>query len=391
MATRFYLPSSGAAAVTPSTWNHTNQAGTTYTLAGVRVKGATSLTSRTTASGITSPFTRAVMRYVIGPLNPVQISGTINIVMRCSEANVGANATLSTAVKLIKPDGTDRSVLLNAIASDLADSVQEFTATLGTRRAYDASEARPITLATQTPTAGDYLVIEIGFRSATTTTRNVVIQHGDNAASDCPDAEADTGANAPWAEFSGNVSLYTPITPTVVALTGSGVIPVVSQAYGINPSQGAVALSGLAGFNQSGLVTLAGGLVGSGISSKLDTGLISNIGSIVTQGNLSAIDSGIYPSVVSLSLAGLISLLVQQEIIQITPLIVEINLASDPPSLIISQQTFGFTPIVCELSTLSSSPELFLQELLTPLEGSLILLSCISRLGTSITVPVEVS
>ena len=119
-ATRIYLPSSGAAPVTPSTWNHANQAASTYTCAGVLTKGSTAMTSRTTASGTTNPYTRAVMRYVIGPLADVEISGTVNAVMRASEANGDANATMSIAVKIIQPDGTDRSVLLAAIASDLA-------------------------------------------------------------------------------------------------------------------------------------------------------------------------------------------------------------------------------------------------------------------------------
>jgi len=50
MATRIYLPSSGAPDVTPATWNHANLAGTTYTLKGVQGKISTAFTSRTTAA-----------------------------------------------------------------------------------------------------------------------------------------------------------------------------------------------------------------------------------------------------------------------------------------------------------------------------------------------------
>lgn len=206
MAVRLYLPSSGTAPVTPSTWNHANQAGTTYTLPGRRWPEGTALTSRTTATGTTNPYVRGVMRYVWGPLAAVEISGTVNLVMRCSEANSAANSMLSIAVKLIQPGGADRSVLLAAISSDSATSPYEFTTTLGTRRAFNASETRPIPLTSQTPTAGDYLVVEIGFRSQTGTTYNVVQQHGDPLATlDCVNADGNTSAYIPWVEFSGDV------------------------------------------------------------------------------------------------------------------------------------------------------------------------------------------
>ena len=70
---------SGTAAVTPSTWNHSNQATTTYTLPGVLVKTGTALTSRTTASGTTNPLTRGVFRYVIGPLLAQTIASLMSI------------------------------------------------------------------------------------------------------------------------------------------------------------------------------------------------------------------------------------------------------------------------------------------------------------------------
>lgn len=217
MPIRLYCPSSGTAPVTPSTWNHANQAGTTYTRPGYPYRTGSALTSRTTASGTTNPYTRAVFRYVYGPLKAVQISGTINQCMRCSEANAAANATTSIAVKIITPAGADRSVLLAATASDLGGSTQEYTTTLGTRRASDAAEARPITLTAQTPTEGDYLVVEIGFRSATGTTYNIVQVHGDPmGTAECPDADGNTSAYVPWIDFSGNIEFIDYPLPDVL-------------------------------------------------------------------------------------------------------------------------------------------------------------------------------
>ena len=207
MATRIYLPSSGSAPVTPSTWNFPYQAGTTYTLPGLVKKGTTAFTSRTTAGGTTSGRLTGVMRYVIGPLSAVQISGTVNLVMRVSESSGSANATLAVAVKIIQPGGADRSVLLAAVASDNPASPYEMTTSLNNKRAYNLTEVRPIPLTAQTPTAGDYLVIEIGFRYGATTSYNIVHRHGDNSASDLADADSGTNDYAPWIDFSQTLPL----------------------------------------------------------------------------------------------------------------------------------------------------------------------------------------
>jgi hypothetical protein len=151
------------------------------------------------------------MRYVCElPLQAVQISGTVKLQMLVSESNSGANATISIAVKIIQPGGADRSVLLAATASDSATSPYEMLTTLTNRRAYNASESQPISLTAQTPTAGDYLVIEIGVRSATTTSRSIVHRHGDDGSTDLGDNTTDTNtAYNPYIEFSQNISWQT--------------------------------------------------------------------------------------------------------------------------------------------------------------------------------------
>lgn len=206
MATRIYLPTTGTAPVTPSTWNFPFVAGTNYTLPGKLVKSGTSHQNTTTATGTVSPRLTGVARYVIGPLSAVQISGIVNLAQRCSESNSGANTTLAIAIKIITPAGADRSVLLAAVGSDSAASPQELLTSLAVRRVWNLSEVRPIPLTAQTPTAGDYLVIEIGFRSATTTTRNIVQTWGDNNANDLPDADGGTNDYDPWVDFSQTLS-----------------------------------------------------------------------------------------------------------------------------------------------------------------------------------------
>ena len=147
------------------------------------------------------------MRYVIGPLSAVEIAGTVNLAMMCSESSNSANSKLSIAVKIIQPGGADRSVLLTYVASDSSTSPYELTTTLSTRRAYSVLEARPITLTAQTPTAGDYLVIEIGFLNACTTAYNIVHRHGDNVGTNLVDGDGGTDDYAPWVDFSQTLPL----------------------------------------------------------------------------------------------------------------------------------------------------------------------------------------
>ena len=163
MATRIYFPSTGNPDVTPSTWVFATQINP-ITLKALTAKINSAMASQAQATGTTSPTFRAALRYVIGPLNAQTIAGTANLCLRASENNAGANATLAMAIKIIQPDGTDRSTLLGVTASDSASSPYEMTTTLSTRRCYTSAEARPPTLTSQDATAGDYLVIEIGTR-----------------------------------------------------------------------------------------------------------------------------------------------------------------------------------------------------------------------------------
>ena len=207
MATRIYLPYDTTPQVTPSTWNFAAQTGTTYTYRAYQTKQETTMTTLTQPTGTTSPIYRGMVRYVIGTLQAVQISGTVNLCLRARESNAGANATVGIAVKIITPAGADRSVLLAYTASDLINTVPyELTTTLESHRAFDASEGRPITLTAQTPTAGDYLVIEIGFRSQTSVTRNIEFRVGDTGSTDLTDGDGETNDYPGWCDFSQTLS-----------------------------------------------------------------------------------------------------------------------------------------------------------------------------------------
>jgi hypothetical protein len=241
LATRVYFPSTGSAAVTPSTWNFGAQINP-VTLPGSRTKTATALTTKLEATGVTNPTARAMMRFVYGPLEGQSISGTVKGQMLGLESNAGANASLALAIKIIQPDGTDRAVLLAQTAGDSAAAgVELATGSLTNARFLDASEANP-TLSTQTATRGDYLVIEIGFRSATGTTRNISLRYGDTGSTDLTDGDtSSTTDNVPWIEFTDDIA-FLDRTPGVAATTLTGLAP--SLAFGFALGAGALGLTG---------------------------------------------------------------------------------------------------------------------------------------------------
>ena len=208
MATKIYLPSSGSPAVTPSSWIFPEQINP-LGFAGVLSRISSTLTTKTEPTGTTNPIQRAMLRYVIGPLTSQSISGTVRMVMGCREANAGANATLAMAVKIIQPSGADRATLLAVTSSDSATSPYEFTTTLDSRRCWKADETEPPALTTQSATIGDYLVIEIGFRSATSVSRNIDLRYGDANASDLTYGDAQTDDFNPWVEFSQTIAFAT--------------------------------------------------------------------------------------------------------------------------------------------------------------------------------------
>jgi hypothetical protein len=245
MATRVYLPSSGAAPVTPSTWNFANQINP-LTFAGSLTKTSSTMTTKTEATGTTSPTARAMLRYVIGPLEAQTIAGTVSGQIRGVESNAGANASPALAVKIIQPGGADRATLLAQTAGDSAAVGVEFVsgATLTNARFLSSTEVNP-TLTSQSAQRGDYLVIEIGFRSATTTSRNISLRYGDTGGTDLTAGNtAETTDLVPWIEFSQTLRFYTETPAGELTLTGAEPTLVTNfiMALGI----GALSLAGLA-------------------------------------------------------------------------------------------------------------------------------------------------
>jgi hypothetical protein len=252
------LPSTGAAAVTPTNWLIT-PAANNYTYAGVLTKANTAFANRSQVTTTANAYTWAVARYVLGPLAAVEISGTVEAVVRCYENNAQANCTLAMGIHIIQANGANRSTLLADTHSDSAAANYEFTTTLSSKRCYTTSETRPPTLSNQTPTVGDYLVIELGFyRTAGANNRSISINVGDNNANDLPNTDGDANVFCPWVEFSGNIGWYAPnnynLSCDPASFSIGGEATTFLRGYSVDANANSYAVTGQAATLTKGLV-----------------------------------------------------------------------------------------------------------------------------------------
>jgi hypothetical protein len=219
VGTRVYLQNADAP-VTPSAWptGFDSATANAVTKAASLAKAATAFATVTGASGAVAT-TIAFGRFVLGPLAGQSISGTITGQMKGYETNAGAQCTSVLSVRLLQPDGTERSVLLAPSYSDQVDNTAtELYTSTRNMSFYDISESASISLTTRTATEGDYLEVAVGVRkNASSTSRTIGFEYGDNHATDLPVDRSTTTSYAPWVEFSGTVKLakYATDSPSV--------------------------------------------------------------------------------------------------------------------------------------------------------------------------------
>lgn len=204
MATRFYLPSSGAAPISPAfmAWGQTTSADR---LAAVKVKIASAMTSKATANS-SSIQTILNRQYVYGPLAAQTINGNVKGQLRGSESNNAMDAVAAIGIRIVTPAGATRATLLAITAPVLAGN--EYTTSLTNRNTLVSTA-----LTSGDATAGDYLVIEIGAsQTATSANRSVSQSFGDDSATDLPEDQTTTATNNPWVEFSVTIAdaVFTP-------------------------------------------------------------------------------------------------------------------------------------------------------------------------------------
>lgn len=252
MATRIYLPSSGAAPISPAFAAGWGITGSAARRGAVRTPSGTSHTTKTVAETSSAVVDVLIAQYVLADALAAQtISGTVKGQALAYESATGADARAQITIRVVSADGlTVRGTLLDFDTGALVDELS----TAGENAQFPRGGAQALSpVAAQ---AGDYLVIEIGYRAhnTTSTSRSAGITFGDAAAGDLPEAfGGSSGAFArPWIEFSAALVFAGDPVPGLAALdSGEGMAVV-----GVATAFGAALLDGGGGLSAQGAQVL---------------------------------------------------------------------------------------------------------------------------------------
>jgi hypothetical protein len=180
--------------------------------------------------------------YVSDPLASAgTLSGNVKGIIRCQESAVAANMKAQLLIKVVSRDGT--TVRGTALAHQTAalSGTNEFGTTLTNRKFPLDWAASPGTALTNVSySAGDRIVLEIGYRNdtANTTTYTATMSFGDGVGVDLAEDQTSTAANCPWIEFDATLTFedvpylagaYTQNTP---GTTATPTVPVPSPFGG---------------------------------------------------------------------------------------------------------------------------------------------------------------
>lgn len=210
MPTRFYLEAPVSAVhpnapVIPDAWDTgwNKTSGAPSAPCGTTKRGTTLTGFSNAASGTSGHFT-AIARFISPPLAAQTVgTGTLNGQMRCTEFATTDNFTLAMAAKIVDRDGADVGVLRAADASDNTAATPPEWATSATNRQFqNVAEATALGMTDVSCSDGDYLVLEVGFRQASTSTNPGTVNVGSASATDLPEDNTDTGVKNPWIEFT---------------------------------------------------------------------------------------------------------------------------------------------------------------------------------------------
>lgn len=215
MATRLYIPSSGAPAISPAfdttPWPTTTNAERRQ-LVTTRINSA--MVSKDGVALLTSGTHELIYQCLIGPLNAQTVTGSFKGQLRARTTNLGARYM---ALRLISTNA-DGSVVTERLArtqaSDATSNVPPGYSNAATpvNRRFETSPANTFTLSFSNfdVDLGGYVGLEIGNGSASSSSpRTGTIVFGDDSGSDLPEDETTDTANNPWVEFTHNFVFQT--------------------------------------------------------------------------------------------------------------------------------------------------------------------------------------
>lgn len=282
MPTRFYLPSSGAAAISPTFgtgWEAQASAGVSRLAAVVDTPSGTAMATVTNADANNNDQDILFRQWVYGPLLAQTIAAqTVKIQMRANETDFGNNLVLAWLIRVVAPNGTTfRGTVVGSAGNPRRDTQEVAAPTLTNRGDSVTSSAVNVT-------AGDYLVIEVGLAGDPISAgHDGSIRIGDNGGSDLPENDTSTSDFNPWIEFADNI--VGEVHEGAISFSGAGSF----AAAGERGVRGASALSGAGSFAaaaEHGLrgiaaLTGAGDLAPAGSTGLLAASSLTGAGSVV--------------------------------------------------------------------------------------------------------------
>jgi len=210
VATRFYLPTTGTPSISPaygSGWVQ-DPALARVDMVTTRISSAFANIGNGDVGDSRAAGDILLRQFISAALAAQTISGTIKGVLR-GQCNSGSGGSQVPTVRVAKCDSTGSSVteILAITKSDTEASPPGFVVTPTTytnRRLEEGTDDFTLNLASTGVSAGDRLIVEIGWFHALqyTSSRFSRIEFGDNSASDLAEDETGTSQDNPWVEFS---------------------------------------------------------------------------------------------------------------------------------------------------------------------------------------------
>ncbi len=204
MATRFYQPSSGAAAVSPAfgAWDNV-ASGSPDRLRCVTAKSNTALTNKTHTEPAVSNQNLLLRQFVSDAISAQTITGTVKGIIRAFTDDLAGDFMAQVLLRVVSNDGgTFRSP--NLIDFNNGALSNEFNMTTLQSRSFPRGTP-PITFTVNSvvASANDRIVLELGVRHGLSGNGVSTLNFGDPTGSaDLSETETDVDADAPWFEFS---------------------------------------------------------------------------------------------------------------------------------------------------------------------------------------------
>lgn len=307
MATRFYLPSTGTPAVTPTiTTGWDGIAGATFFPTDVVKTDTATAAGAPRAKNSTTANTNRLDRTFISTQQLAAQTipaGTISAVIRALESVATADAWLQIMVRVVSADGATQRGVLYAGSTATA----EVTTAGADAQEYGTASSTRIKNAIATSSvvaqAGDRIQIEVGARfNGTATADTFTHRYGD------PVASADFALTAglttdlcPWVELSPTLTWQTSATPQTVApdVVGTAATTLAPTAapgpVGVTPGVASTAATTLAPTAAPGPLGVAPGVAGTAATALAPAAAPGPVG--VTPGVASTAATALAPSV----------------------------------------------------------------------------------------------